>query len=275
MTSPDSTRLVAFFAACLATFGRVGVVIALAVASTASHAAQTLHIRDGDTTVVRISVQDQTRVRVAAGRVTEVIGDVYDAERNPGGRVLVLRDEAAGEVYLRPTPAPTPTPSSTPTLELRSGGPRPIKLDIKTDRGTVALLLQPTDIVGETLTLQLSGQLRAETTAPAGAHLRSLKALTLALVNPELAPELSGLLVPVRREIQLWAEARFVLTGRLETPTLLGEVYELSNVSDQTLVIDERELFTAGVKSVAVERLQLAPGQTTRVWVVRDLPRER
>lgn len=265
MTSPDSTRLVACFAACLA--------IALAVASTASHAAQTLHIRDGDTTVVRISVQDQTRVRVATGRVTEVIGDVYDAERNPGGRVLVLRDEAAGEVYLRPTPGPSP--SSTPTQEPRIGTPRPIKLDIKTDRGTVALLLQPADIVGETLTLQLSGQLRAETTAPAGAHLRSLKALTLALVNPELAPELSGQLVPVRREIQLWAEARFVLTGRLETPTLLGEVYELSNVSDQTLVIDERELFTAGVKSVAVERLQLAPAQTTRVWVVRDLPRER
>ncbi len=170
----------------------------------------------------------------------------------------------------------TPTPTSTPTQEPRSGAPRPIKLDLKTDRGTVALLLQPADIVGETLTLQLSAQLRsAETTAPAGAHLRSLKAVTLALVNPELAPELSGLLVPVRREIQLWAEARFVLTGRLETPTLLGEVYELSNVSDQTMVIDERELFTAGVKSVAVERLQLAPAQTTRVWVVRDLPRER
>lgn len=229
-------------------------------------AAQTLRIRDGDTTVVRISLRDQTRLRVASGRISEVVGDVYDADRNPGGRLVVLRDEAAGEVYLMPAPATA------------DASPRPIKLDVKTDRGTVALLAQPADVIGETLTLQISGQVRAAEAEPQGRssnYLRTVKAMVLALANPDQRSDLGSSFVPVKREVQLWQEARFVLVGRLETASQLGEVYELTNVSSTPMVVDERELFTAGVQGIVVERLQLPPGGTTRVLIVRELPRER
>lgn len=238
----------------------------LALLAQDANAAQTVRIRDGDTTVVRISLRDQTRVRVAAGRITEVVGDVFDAQQNPGGRVVVLRDEAAGEVYMMPAPGYAEAP------------PRPIKLDVKTDRGTVALLAQPADIIGETLTLQISGQVRAaeaDARSRSAGYVRGVKAMVLALWSPEQASELGSMFVPIRREIQLWQEARFVLTGRLETPSQVGEAYELTNVSQGPMVIDERELFTAGVQGVVVERLQLSPGETTRVLIVRDLPRER
>ncbi|MFT3819887.1 MAG: type-F conjugative transfer system secretin TraK [Rubrivivax sp.] len=241
-------------------------VLGFALAGGFAQAAQTLTIRDGDTTVARISIQDQTRLRVASGRVLEVIGDVYDADRNPGGRLVVLRDESAGEVYLKPSGETRGTPA------------RPIKLDVKTDRGTVALLLQPADSIGETLTLDIGNRLRnAEPDArvKAPGHLRALKAMTLALANPELSPELAAQIAPLRREVQLWSEARFVLTGRLEQPSMVGETYELTNISTAPMVLAERELYADGVLAVAIERHQLPPGATTRVWVLRSPVRDR
>ena len=225
-------------------------------------AAQTLDIREGDTAVVRISVLDQTRLRADRGRLLDVIGDVYDAQRNPGGRIVVLKDEPEGEYYVKPVPAEAPGPV------------RPIKLDIKTDRGTVALLMQPADIVGETLTLRVAGGQRpaaqeVATRTRGPAHLRAIKALTLAMASPALSGE-----VPTRamagggEVIALWQEARFVLLSRHEAPGLVGETYELTNVSRERMVIDERELYRPGVLAVAVMRLVLAPGETTRVWVV-------
>lgn len=236
-------------------------------------AAQSIHIREGDTTVVRLSSRDQTRLRVASGRVLEVIGDVFDAQTNPGGRVVVLRDDSDGEVYLKPVP-------EARSLSGAAAPDKPFKLDIKTDRGTVGLLMQPADTVGDTLVLHVqggavrSGTGEAETRARSAGHVRSIKALTLALVNPALAPELADQFVPEAREVALWAQARFVLRGHLEAGGLLGQSFELSNVSAEPMVIDERELFTDGVLSVAVERHVLAPAERTRVWIVRRMPRD-
>ena len=244
---------------------------ALACAAlTSAQAGQTLDIRDGDTAVVRISILDQTRLRADKGRLLDVIGDVYDAQRNPAGRVVVLKDEADGEFYIKPV--------AEPGVALR-----PIKLDIKTDRGTVALLLQPAEVVGDTLTLRVSGgtpRSVAASTAVDGnaarskspAYVRALKAMTLAMAAPGLADEL-----PVRHAqpggepVSLWQEARFVLLSRHEGAGLVGETYELTNVSGQPMVIDERELYREGVRAVSAARLVLSPGQSTRVWIVRDL----
>ena len=79
-------------------------------------ASQMLEVREGDTTVVRISLRDQTRLRVASGRIVDVIGDVFDAQRNPGGRIAVLKDDADGEVYIRPAPQSSPPPPVPQTL---------------------------------------------------------------------------------------------------------------------------------------------------------------
>lgn len=226
-------------------------------------AAQTLDIREGDTAVVRISILDQTRLRAERGRLLDIIGDVYDAQRNPAGRIVVLKDEVDGEFYLKPVPD-------------QPGPLRPIKLDIKTDRGTVGLLLQPAEVVGDTLTLRVSGggvRQAADGTgrAKSPAYIRSLKALTLAMAAPGLAGEL-----PVRTAqgggevVNLWQEARFVLLSRHDGQGLVGETYELTNVSNQRMVIDERELYRTGVRTVSAARLLLMPGESTRVWIVRD-----
>lgn len=241
-------------------------------------AAQLLDLRDGDTTVTRVSVRDQTRLRVERGRVIDVIGDVFDADKNPAGRVVVLKDDAEGEVYVKPMlPASVrAADGSLPAGPLVSALQlAPVKLDIKTDRGTVGLVLQAADVIGDTITLRISGlegrALPVEPIAKTAAHVRAAKALTLAMASPGMAGE-----VPVQRlpgqgqEVALWKEARFVLVARYEVPGLVGEVYELTNVSGEAMVIDERELYRPGVVSVSLRELKLKPAATTKVWIVRQ-----
>jgi hypothetical protein len=51
---------------------------------------------------------------------------------------------------------------------------------------------------------------------------------------------------------------------------LVGEKYQLTNVSKQRMVIDERELYRRGVLAVMVETLELEPGESTQVMVVLE-----
>jgi conjugal transfer pilus assembly protein TraK len=69
--------------------------------------------------------------------------------------------------------------------------------------------------------------------------------------------------------VPLWNEARFVLV-RILDGTLLGEKYQLTNVSKSRMVIDERELYRRGVLAVMVESLELEPGEATQVMVVLE-----
>lgn len=239
-------------------------------------AAQTLEIREGDTTIARVSIRDQTRLRVDKGRVLDVIGDVFDAKDNPAGRVVVLKDEGEGEVYVKPVPPVSMRGMDGGMLPGPLSGPiPPIKLDIKTDRGTVGLVLQPADVIGDTLTLRIAGsELRAPSIAPipkATNHVRGAKALTLAMATPALRGEVPMQRYPGRgQELALWKEARFFLVARFDVPGLVGEVYELTNVSSSLMVIDERELYRPGVVTIALKDLQLAPGASTPVWIVRQ-----
>jgi conjugal transfer pilus assembly protein TraK len=249
----------------------------LALASvlcTSVQAAQILDIREGDTAVVKISILDQTRLRAERGRLIDIFGDVYDAKHNPAGRIVVLKDQPDGDYYLKPVPAGPDQPG------FQAGALRPIKLDIKTDRGTVGLLLQPAEVVGDTLTLRVvGGSARprpvdgadgaARTKSPT--YIRSLKALTLAMAAPGLAGELPMRVAEGGGEVvSLWQEARFVLLSRHDGQGLVGETYELTNISSERMVVDERELYRAGVRAVSAARLVLMPGESSRVWIVRD-----
>lgn len=69
--------------------------------------------------------------------------------------------------------------------------------------------------------------------------------------------------------VPLWNEARFVLV-RILDGTLLGEKYQLTNLSKGRMVIDERELYRRGVLAVMVESLELEPGEATQIMIVRE-----
>ena len=229
--------------------------VLVAVSNPAS-AAQLIDARDGDTAIAKLSIKDQTRIKLERGRITDVIGDVYNKDKNPAGRIVVIADEEDGEVYVRPV----------------DGSTKPIKIDLRTERGKFSLLLQPIDTPGDTLILRPQGM--APLLQPAGppwprnaAHVRAIKALTLAMAGLELPADVD--LRTVNQVVTLWREVRFVLVSVYLARDLVGESYELTNISDSTLVIDERELYRDGVQSVSVKVQQLGPGASTAVWVVR------
>lgn len=249
----------------------------LLAASGQVSAAQFIDARDGDTAIAKMSIKDQTRIKLERGRITDVIGDVYSRDKNPAGRIVVIADEEDGEVYARPV----------------DGSARPIKIDLRTERGKFSLLLQPIDMPGDTLVLrprgmaqppgsvlptqsaELAGAGTALTTQSIGAplarnasHVRALKALTLAMAGSELPADVE--VRTVNQVVTLWREARFVLGSLYLARELVGESYELTNVSETDMVIDERELYRDGVQSVSVKLQQLAPGARTAVWVVRS-----
>lgn len=249
----------------LALLVRVALVAPLSLLGRAE-AAQFIDIRDGDTAVVRLSVRDQTRLRVAEGRVLDLVGDIFEATSNPSGRLAVLKDVGAGEVYLK-------------SVGSAAGGPAmPLKLDVKTDRGTVGLLLQPADIVGETITLRVTGgsvPAPDDGAASAPAYVRRLKALMLAMAQAARTSTATqtGLVtewLSGEPDRPLWREARLTLEARSRIPGFDGEHYLLTNVSRNLLVVDERELYRDGVAAISVERLTLSPGESTWVWIARQ-----
>ena len=113
----------------------------LAAVSVTASAAQFFDARGGDTAIARMSIKAQTRIRLERGRIGNVIGDACSKDRNPAGRLFVIADEEDCELYVRPV----------------DGGVRPVKVDLRTDRGKFSLLLQPVDMPGDTLVLPSRG----------------------------------------------------------------------------------------------------------------------
>lgn len=241
-------------------------------------AADFIDARDGDTALAKMSMKDQTRIKLDKGRIVDVIGDVYDREKNPAGRLVVVPDAEDGEIYVRPV----------------DSNPRPVKVDLRTDRGKFSLLLEPVDIPGDTVILRPRGPALpkgsgagAAQAADAGFtaglpvqvqstgaplprtanHVRTLKAITLAMAGTEVPADVE--VRPVNQVVTLWREARFVQLATYLSRDLVGERYELTNVSENEMVIDERELYRDGVQSVSVQFHRLRPGTKTAVWIVR------
>ena len=69
----------------------------------------------------------------------------------------------------------------------------------------------------------------------------------------------------------LWAEAQFTLVKLYEGRGLIGEKYALTNISNSTMVLAEQEFDRedGGVAAVAIDNLNLRPGESTLVYVIR------
>ena len=76
----------------------------------------------------------------------------------------------------------------------------------------------------------------------------------------------------VNQPVQLWAEAHFALMRTYEGRDLTGEKYLLTNVSQEPMVLSEEEFDRDGgdVVAVSIETHNLAPGESSNVFVIRD-----
>ena len=252
---------------------------AAALASLSAHALQIVEARDGVTVEAVISIKEPTRIRIENASITDVFGNLYSSNCglpaatvgtpspatptvNPAGEIALECDRDKGEIYVRPVGDST----------------KPVNLFVSSANATYTLLLRRSDTPSDTIvirdrTARLAGpELSPARQGPLGAsanHIRAMKALLVAMASDRVAPDVR--VEEIDRPIQLWSEAKFSLVRTYEGRGLIGEKYLLTNISDQTMVLAEQEFDReeGGVVGIAIENLNLRPGESTSVYVIR------
>lgn len=200
---------------------------------------------------------------------------------NPSGEVALECDRDKGEIYLRPV-------SGLPVSALAPVGGRPpaagtpgkpINLFISTARATYTLLLQRADRPADTIVIRDAALATAANVpsrsrldvplGPAPSHIRSLKAMLVTMATDHVPTDIR--IEEVNKPIQLWAQSQFSLMRVYEGRGLIGERYQLTNVSTEPLVLSDQEFDreTGDVVAVSIENHNLLPGGSTVVYVIR------
>jgi len=229
---------------------RVSIALGLqALVGLPTYALQRVDVSDGRSHVVKISAKEMTRLSVKDSKIKRL--DFLD------GELEVQKNADLGDYLILPT--------STS---------KPINVFVTTSTGrTHALILQPTDMPLETVVLLEPARDDSEARAPSQRNDRAaglevaVKRFVNAMARGEKLPEAD--VTKMSQEIALWKEAKFVLTERHSARNLVGEHYKLTNVSGLQMVLAEQELYRQGVVAVAIERLVLADGETTDIFIVR------
>ena len=212
-----------------------------------AHALQIVDAQDGQTVLGKISRKEVTRIAFERGRVRKVTGNA--------GEFILEKDDERGQIFVRPVDAQSN---------------KPINLFLTSERGTVALLLQPVDTPSDSIVIR---ELKESSTAPtrleaSGRHVRTIKNLLLALADDAL-PEDMEVKEPAR-VVSLWPGTRLTLQRILVGTGIVGEKYQLTNLGNTSMDLMESALFKSGVMAVSVEQPSLRPGEATNVFVIRE-----
>ena len=246
---------------CCKSVAKRATAVVLFAGVSCAQALVTVPLEDGASATARISIKDPTRVRVEGARITDVIGSEVHSPDNPAGRLAVRADEH-GAIYLQPTDPAMPATS----------------LFVTTETATYTLVLAPAAIPADTVLIQpqgtpttslpMDGAVRAVHDARLPNYEKALIELLREIASDRVPPYLS--VVEHNTPVALWEETRFHLLREYKGhPRWRIEAFMLTNITNQNLVIDEREFITRGVVAVALEQADLAPGQATLVRIVR------
>jgi conjugal transfer pilus assembly protein TraK len=253
-------------------------------------ALQLVEASDGVAAEAIVSTKEPTRIRIEGAAITDVFGNIHSSQcgaggpgntagsvpsvtapgtlgtshSNPAGDVTVACDRDKGEIYLRPV----------------GDGLRPINLFVSSATATYTLLLRRADTPADTIVIRdrtpraqrrTAGE--AVTAGPAPNHVRTMKALLVAMASDRVPPDIR--VEERHRPLQLWAEVRFTLARRYEGRGFVGEKYTLQNIGAAPMVLAEQEFDrptareNGEIAGIAIEHHNLAPGEATSVYVLR------
>jgi conjugal transfer pilus assembly protein TraK len=278
--------------------GFAAALLALTLLAAPAAAKQTLTVRDGGQALAKLSAKEPTRIALAQGMIDELIGDLR-TEKNPCGRLIHEATADRSEVFL--SLARDGAAGGCPPQEPGKA----MTLFVKSEGRTFTLLLQPVDMPADQVLLAVEDATQAASNAGAASYgnaasgadaasviqaarraprsaqesaggsglsnasyYRAIKALWIAMAGGVVPPQIE--VRPVERDVALWREAKMTLKQLYFARQWVGERYELSNVSAAPMVLREYELDREDVAFVSIRTHQLAPGQSTAVYVVRN-----
>lgn len=207
-------------------------------------AVQVLEGVDGQSMLARVPLNDVTMIRVEGGRIKSVDG--------LEGTFIAEKNEDIGLVTMKPMVN------------------RPFSLFVTDDQGrTFTILMTPADIPAELLVIKDKSRKAAPSKIEkSGSYERMLKGMILIMASDSVPNDME--VRELGQEIPLWHEAKFVLDRSYIAQNIVGEKYFLANVSKEAMVVAEQELFRRGTLAISVENMNLAPGESTNVFLVRE-----
>ncbi len=221
------------------------------LASFEASASQVIEHADQTHQQATISAHEQNRLAIEGRRIAHVVP-------SRKGVITVVKDEARGALYFALT-------EDTPHHGT-------VTLFVSDNQGvTYKLILTPRAVAGEEIILRPPAKKITTNSARnqhALAYQRRIKDLMLAMTSETSQGRIDQ--VRVNKAIPLWKEAHLVLMTRYITQNLIGEKYQLTNISPSAMTIAEQELYHPGVQAIAVEYQTLSPGDTTPVFIVRE-----
>ena len=230
--------------------------LSLLLCSGISHATQYVEKADERTVEVSVSSVEQNALVIEGGRIDTVIPSV-------SGALTYVKDTKNGVLYFA-------------FADRFFNGT--LSLFVTDENGQrYRLLLIPSKIAAEEVII------RPKKTQPkpsvqegnlATSHHSQIKNMIYVMANDQgdADQELAGIeKVAYNKLITLWLETEFLLLDTYTTEGIRGERYQLTNISNKPLVLQEQEFYRKNVVAVAVQNLNLAPQQSTIVYIVRTV----
>ncbi len=220
--------------------------------SRSTFALQIVDVADGTSAYATISIKEITRLSISGERLRAV-------KFNPG-TLLVDKDEENGQFFLRVQNASAP-----------------INVFVVSESGrNYALVLQPKDIPLEQIILRDSARTagygtRSEALSSiekASSHQSLVKNFVLLMASGELPKDLD--ILSENKETPLWKEAKLVHLLSYKGTEVIGEKFQLTNLTDSLLRVAEQEFYAKGVLGVAIDQMALAPKESTMIYLVRQ-----
>lgn len=210
-----------------------------------AQALQALEVSDGGTAYAKISADDLTRLSINNGRIA--------SWHAPKGKLVIQKNAKSGELYVRPLNRAVP-----------------VSLFVTSDRGsTYAITMMPVEMPAESIILIEARRKTPSMIERAGTRDATIKDLMLAMAADRMPPDME-----VRESSQtfsLWQGSRLTLMRSWLGASLMGERFDLTNTGTSPMRLLEQEFFKPGVLAISVEKHELAPSESTRIFVVRYL----
>jgi conjugal transfer pilus assembly protein TraK len=241
-------------------------------------AGQRKEVRDGLAVEAIVSEREVTRIRVEDAKITGVVGKVQSAggctanaeipqsavqaplpQSNPMAEASITCDLSKGEIYLRPLGTER----------------KPINLFVSTDRATYTLVLRRAELPSDTIVLfdpsaPKTSAVKNGSRTKQASHVKGIKSMLRAMLASRTPDDVQ--VEDVNVPLRLWQEASLTLVRNYRGRGFLGERYQLTNTSASPMTLTEQEFDREGegVVAVAIDNLNLRPGDSTWVHVIRS-----
>lgn len=216
----------------------------------------TQYVEKSDEKIVEVNISsvEQNALSIEGGRIDTVIPSV-------AGALSYVKDTKNGVLYFSLADR-----FYNGTISL-----------FVTDEGGVRyrILLVPSKIAAEEIMIRPKKTIKAiDESLMAGetSHHAKIKSMIYLMATDHNGDDLAGVeKTSYNKPITLWVESNFILMDVYNADGVRGERYQLTNISQKPLVLQEQEFYRKNVVAVAIENLNLEPQQSTTVYIVRNV----